>query len=232
MWRGGKRKLHTKSTLRFAVSRANPARNGLGVCPAHLNTNTPGFKPGVPVFRYAESIPKHSEALHCAGRAPIAKTYVRRGRRDRAPALRPSAVGRSRRAATAFLTPPSLPRRRASLRPVGDTSVPLQASFPTLPDCPRRRTRQPSPARTTGSGATMTQRGTPPACPFKLDGLGDTSKAMLGWFRGHMTGVESREAGESSVLLSQPQRTLPPPPDSVRRHPAHPPWPIHRPYIA
>lgn len=145
MWKGGKRKLRTKSRLRFAVSHANPTRNGLGVCPAHLKTNTPGFRPGVPVFRYAESIPNVSEALWRAERAPMTKTYVRRGGRDRAPALRLSAVGCSQCATTSFLLFPSLPHRRTSLRPMGDPCPSHLPPYPTLSG-PFRRPLQVSAA--------------------------------------------------------------------------------------
>ena len=172
--------MRTRSTLRFAVSRANPARNGLGVCPAHLKTNTPGFRPGVPVFRYAESIPNVSEALRRAGRARMTKTYVRRGGRDRAPALRPSAVGRSRRATTSFFLSPSLPHRRASLRLVGDPCSSHILPSPTLFGTSRRSSQMPSPARTTDSKTATTRRGRPPARPFKLDALGACLFALLG----------------------------------------------------
>ena len=181
MWKGGERKVRTESTYGFAVSRANPARNDLGVCPAHLKTNTPGFRPGVPVFRYAESIPNVSEALRRAGRARMTKTYVRRGGRDRAPALRPSAVGRSRRATTSFLLSPSLPHRRASLRPVGDHFPSHIPPSPTLPAPSRRSPQVPSPARTTDVTTASTGHRRPPAHPFKLDALGARLFSLLGW---------------------------------------------------
>ena len=196
MWRGGKQKLRTKSTLRFAVSRANPARNRLGVCPAHLKTNIPGFRPGIPVFRYTESIPNVSEALQHAGRAPMTKTYVRRGRRKRAPALRPSAVRRSRRAATSFLLSPSLPHRRASLRPMEDPYTSHPPPLPTLSGPSRWPSQVPSPARTTDSKTATTRRGRPPARPFKLDSLRGVSIRCLGRLWACGWGVEDHKTCE------------------------------------
>ena len=41
----------------------------------HLNTNNPGFRPGVPVFRYAEFIPQLSGALRATGE-PICRKFM------------------------------------------------------------------------------------------------------------------------------------------------------------
>ena len=170
--------------------RADPAGNSLGGCPAHQKTGIPGFRPGIPVFRYAKLIPQLSGALRARGE-PICCDFIFAEVAEMwAPALWRSAFGYSHCATTSFLAFPPLPHRRASLRPVGDPSAPPQTTSPTLPDRPCRQIRQPSPARTTGSTATTTQRRTPPACPFKLDGLGNTFTAMLGWFRARRTGVE------------------------------------------
>lgn len=197
MWKGGKRKLRTKSTSRFAVSRVNLARNGLGVCPAHQKTDTPSFKPGVPVFEYAELIPNVSEALRLAGRAPMTKTYGHRGGRDRAPALRPSAFGCSHCATTSFLPSPSLSRRRASLRSVGDPCAAPSLDFPLFPDRPRHPARQRPPARTTDNSTATTRRRRPSAHPFKLEALGETSLTVFGWLWARGTSVGWHETGKS-----------------------------------
>ena len=156
MWKGGKRKVRTERTCGFAVSRANLARNGLGACPAHQKTGIPGFRPGVPVFRYAEFIPKVSEALRATGEPVCYDFMFAEVAETRAPALRPSVVGRSQRAATSFLPSPSLSRRRASLRSVGDPCAAPSPPFSPPSDRPRHPARQRPPARTTHNNTATT----------------------------------------------------------------------------
>ena len=184
--------------------RADPAGNSLGGCPAHQKTGIPGFRPGIPVFRYAEFIPQLSGALRARGEpiccdfifAEVAETW--------APALWQSAFGRSHCATTSFLTFPPLPHRRASLRLVGDPCAMPSLQFSPLSGRPRQPARQPLPARTTDNNTATTQHRRPPARPFKLDALGDTYLMMVGWLWARGTGVGRGEIGKSSFSIPPP----------------------------
>lgn len=216
MWKGGKRKVRTERTYGFAVSRANPARNVLGVCPAHQKTNIPGFRPRVPVFRYAESIPNVSGALRATGEPVCCVFMFAEVAETRAPALRPSAFGCSRCATTSFFASSSLPRRRATLRRRQNPYRTYSPPFPPVTDLPRRPAHLSSRARTTASGTTTTRPRVSPARPFKLGGLENTSNSIFGGVEAVQEGCRVTQSGKSPLSFCFNILPLPRPPGDQR----------------